>query len=87
MPRQCDVRDPSAALAYLVDCTLATVEDLSTKKSKSKSEYQRQQRIAQAGVDWLVQFVCDWHGTRVAEVIAAGGSVAAWAASKEASHG
>lgn len=87
MPRKCDVRDAGMALAYLVDCTLATVCDMSTKKSRPKHEYQRQQAIAQSGVDWLVQFGCDWHDTRVAEVIASGGSVAAWAASKEAGHG
>lgn len=87
MPRQCDVRDPSAALAYLVDCTLATVAGMAMEKSRPKHEYKRQQAIAQTGVDWLVQFGCDWHDTRVAEVIAAGGSVAAWAVSKEASHG
>lgn len=87
MPRQCDVRDPSAALAYLVDCTLATVADMAMKKSRPKHEYKRQQAIAQSGVDWLVQFGCDWHDTRVAKVIACGGSVAAWAASQEASHG
>lgn len=79
MPRQCDVRDPSAALAYLVDCTLATVEGMAMKKSRAKFEYERQQGIAQAGVDWLISFGCFYADTRVADVVAAGGSVAEWA--------
>lgn len=45
-------RNANEALAYLTECTLATVEDLKMKKSASKSETARQIAIAQKGVDW-----------------------------------
>jgi len=38
---------------YLIDCTLATVEDMCWKKSISKSEFERQCSIAQTGYDFL----------------------------------
>lgn len=37
----------------LTECTLATVEYMCFLKNKSKSEYERQQRIAQEGIDFL----------------------------------
>lgn len=85
MPRKCDVRDPSAALAYLVDCTLATVARMAMKKSRPKHEYARQKSIAQKGIAWLVEFGCEYHSTRVAEVMANPhfGSVDSWAAQWE----
>ena len=72
------VREPGQALAYITDCNLATVSDMARKKSRAKSEYERQIGIAQRGVDWLVAMKVDVAGTRAVEVIAAGG-VAAWA--------
>lgn len=50
------VRTPEQALLYLADCTLATVADMAMKKSKSKSEFQRQIAIAQSAVDWIKSF-------------------------------
>lgn len=73
-----DVRDTSQALAYLTDCTLATVCDLAGKKSKSKSEYARQMAIAQQAIEWGVRMGVDFSKTRAAQVIEVG-TVVAWA--------
>ena len=73
-----DVRNEGQALAYLVDCTLATVCDMAMKKSRVKSEYARQQAIAQTAIHWMDQFCVDYSSTRAKDVKAAG-SVAAWA--------
>lgn len=62
------VRNAGQALAYLTDCTMATVADLAMKKSRSKSEYKRQIGIAQQGVDWLRDFKIDSTSTRVADL-------------------
>lgn len=59
------------ALAYLTECTLATVTDLKMKKSASKSETARQIRIAQIGVDWCNSEKVNTdaiHASRVTEV-------------------
>lgn len=50
------VRTPEQALVYLADCTLATVADMAMRKSKSKSEFQRQIAIAQIAIDWIKDF-------------------------------
>lgn len=73
------VRDASGALAYLTDCTLATVTDLAMKKSASKSELRRQISIAQTAIDWMNQFGVDYSHTRAAKVMALGGNVEIWA--------
>lgn len=85
MPRKCDVRDEASALAYMVDCTLATVCDMAMKKSRPKHEYARQKSMAQIGVNWLVSFKADYHDTRVAQVMSAphSGSVDSWASEIE----
>lgn len=49
------VTNSAGALAYIVDCTLATVSNLASKKSASKYELSRQIEIAQAGIDWVNQ--------------------------------
>ena len=65
------VRTPEQALLYLADCTLATVADMAMKKSKSKSEFQRQISIAQSAVDWIKDFNIEVKiGSRVYEVLA-----------------
>lgn len=76
--RKCDVRTPEQALAYLTDCTLATVCDMAMQKRRAKGKYQRQILIAQTGCDWLFGMKVDYAGTRVEEV-AQSGSVAEWA--------
>jgi len=73
-----EVRDTGQALAYITDCTLATVCDLAGKKSKSKSEYARQMSIAQTAINWGVQMGVDFSKTRAADVLKAG-SVVDWA--------
>ena len=73
------VRDPGMALAYITDCTLATVCDLASKKSRKKYEYERQISIAQRALDWMKCMDVDYSKTRGAQVDLHRGSVAAWA--------
>lgn len=78
--RKDEVSNPNQALAYLTDCTLATVSDLSCKKSASKYETRRQIAMAQQAIDWMRAFEVDVSYTRADEVIEEhGGSVQAWA--------
>lgn len=72
------VRTEGEALAYIVDCTLATVCDMAMKKSRPKGEFDRQMAIAQRGVDWMRQMGVDLSTTRAADVVAAG-TVKEWA--------
>ena len=75
-----NVRNTQDALAYLTDCTLATVCDMAQRKSKSKSEYARQIDIAQAGFHWMHTMKVDLAGTRAEAVMNDfGGSVKKWA--------
>ncbi len=76
MPRDCDVRSAEQALAYLVDCTLATVQDLAMKKCRRQNEYRRQVSIAQKGVIWMKAFGISDPGNRANSI---SGSVADWA--------
>ncbi|RQR65718.1 hypothetical protein DIE18_02445 [Burkholderia sp. Bp9125] len=74
------VRTPEQALAYLTDCTLATVCDLAGKKSRSRSEFERQKSMAQTAIDWMVDMRVDFRGTRAQQVVDSHGrSVDAWA--------
>lgn len=78
--RKDEVRSPSGALAYLVDCQLATVCDLAGKRSHSKGDLRRHISIAQSGVDWMSEFRVNLDGTRADEVVFMhAGSVEAWA--------
>jgi hypothetical protein len=74
-----EVNTPGQALAYLVDCTLATISHMAMLKLRKKSEYERQIAIAQNGVDWMVQMNIDPSTTRAAEIISQGLTVADWA--------
>jgi len=85
--RKNDVCIPSQALAYMTDCTIATVADMAMKKSRSKREYRRQISIAQAGVDWVREMYVDYTETMIVDVVAHGGSVADWARQFEPSRG
>jgi hypothetical protein len=73
------VRDTDGALAYLTDCTLATVTHLASMKSASKSELRRQISIAQMAIDWMNRFGVAYGGTRAEDVMAMGGKVETWA--------
>lgn len=64
-----NVRTPEQALAYIVDCTLATVTSLAMKKSRAKGEFERQMSIAQKGVDWMRQMNIDPTGTRAEDIV------------------
>jgi hypothetical protein len=76
-----DIRTPEQALAYLTDCTLATVSDLAMKKSRPKLEFERQKAMAQTSLDWMVSMKVETRGTRAEKVLREhGGSVDAWAA-------
>ena len=75
------VSNPGEALAYLTDCTLATVQDLAFRARPPKSELARQITIAQLSIDWLRVWKIEPQG-RAVDVIAAGGSVADWIAGK-----
>ena len=71
-----NVRTPEQALAYITDCTLATVVEMAMRKKKSKSEFSRQIAIAQTAIDWMKQMGVDFSTTRAAEI---GGTVKDWA--------
>lgn len=74
------VRTPEQALAYLIDCTLATACDLASKKSAGKYETKRQISIAQAGLDWALAMKIDLTATRACDVVNDyEGSVEKWA--------
>lgn len=77
-----DIRARDQALAYIVDCTLATVADMATKKSRSKHEYSRQISIAQKGVDWIREMGIAGK-TRAQKIIKKGITVEDWAKTYE----
>lgn len=72
------VTNPAQALAYITDCTLATVSKMALLKSKNKAEYNRQIGIAQTSIEWMVKFGVSMAGTRAIDVLKAG-SVEKWA--------
>lgn len=67
------------ALAYIADCTLATVCDMAMKRRRPKHEFDRQISIAQTAIDWMLLFGVDLSSTRAEDVVSAGG-VKEWAA-------
>jgi hypothetical protein len=73
------VKTPEEALAYMLDCTLATVETLAMKKSRTKSEFNRHMSIAQQCLDWAHSMNVDYSHTRGSEVDKFNRSVADWA--------
>lgn len=73
-----NVTTPADALAYITDCTLATVCDMALRKSRPKGEYRRQMAIAQKAIDWMDEMGVDYSGTRAVDVSHAG-SVEQWA--------
>ena len=70
-------------IAYLVDCTLATVATMAMQKRRPKGEYERQKRIAQVGIDQMVAMGISTEYTR-ADEIAGIMSVEEWAKRYEA---
>lgn len=80
MPHIEKVRTVEQALAYITDCTLATVSHMAMHKSRPKGEYKRQIAIAQTAVTWMREMGVDVSGTRAEEISS---SVAEWAAQYE----
>ena len=75
------VHTPADALAYLTDCTLATVCRMAMRKSRPKGEYERQIAIAEAGVQWMIEMGVPRDTYSRAAEVEKFGSVAAWAES------
>lgn len=74
-----DVDSPIQALEYMTECTLATIEQYATKKTRPQAEFNRQIAIAQNGIDWIKRMGHGYKvGGRVAECIASE-SVKTWA--------
>lgn len=68
-------------LAYITECTLATVERLAMAKSPPIGEFNRQCSIAQTGIEMLLQFnlTLPTHG-RLFDIASTHLSVIQWAA-------
>lgn len=47
-----DIKTMQDAYEYILECLLATVAGLSTKKTRNKREYERHISIAQSALDW-----------------------------------
>lgn len=76
------LRDTDDALAYMTECTLATVSDLAGKSRPPKNELSRQISIAQTGIDWVMTFLAAGERCgcgRVQDIIEEGISVQVWA--------
>lgn len=56
MPHGTAVNSMEGALAYLVECNLATVEGLALSKRRGVIEFRRALEIAQKGFDWLADY-------------------------------
>lgn len=68
------------ALAYLLECSLATVAKMAIQKRRPKGEFERQKRIAEQTYLYCKQFNVDISRTRGQEVDAfSGGDVHRWA--------
>jgi hypothetical protein len=74
-----EVRSPADALAYLVDCQLATVCHVVGKRSSAKCDIERHICIAQSGVNWMREYNVSPGGTRAEDVLRLfDGSVESW---------
>jgi hypothetical protein len=75
-----NVHTTGEALAYIVDCTLATVSQMAMRKKPPVGEFNRQISIAQTGVNWIREMNVACGTTRAHSVIASfDGSVEKWA--------
>lgn len=75
-----DVKTEADVIAYMIDCTLATVDTLASKKSRGKHEYQRQKKMAAQAITWARRLGIDLSTTRAKYVIDEyNGDVDAWA--------
>jgi len=70
----------ATALAYLVDCQLATACRVVGKRSSTQYDIRRHIAIPQNGVDWLREYGVNFASTRADDVVRLfGGCVEAWA--------
>lgn len=72
-----EVTNIDQGIAYLLDCTLATVEDFAHKTSATKSELRSQMIIGQTCMDSMDKLGLSYKGTRADKAFGAG-SIAAW---------
>jgi len=63
-----DVGTPEAALVYITDCNLATVDYMATLKNRPKYEFKRQIDIAQKAIWWMQAFKVDFSTTRAQDI-------------------
>jgi hypothetical protein len=77
-----NLHDAGEALAFMTECTLATVSDLASMSRPKKSELKRQISIAQTGIDWVKTITKPGRKigcSRVSEIIDGDMSVETWA--------
>lgn len=74
-----DVRTVGQAMAYLLDCAMATVESMAMTKSRKKGEYARQIAIAQTHYDWCRQFGVSVDTTRASDLPKHDHCIRSWA--------
>ena len=74
-----NIRTTEQMLAYITDCTLATVADMASKKSWSKHEYKRQKTIAQIAIGWMDRNNIDMADTRARDIEKGPDGVDRWA--------
>lgn len=76
------IRNEQEALAFMAECTLATVCHMAGLSRPNRSELRRQIAIAQTGVDWCrtIEAIKDMRGVvRVQDIIERKISVEDWA--------
>lgn len=66
--RKDQIRSPEQACTYLMDCVMATVDDLSMTKSRTKSYYQPQLRFAQQVLESMKHLFISLEHTRADKV-------------------
>lgn len=82
-----NIRDTRDALAYMVSCTLASVERLATLKKPPPGEFKRQISIAQFGCEHLQYAKYDMHSDSRLKAVVYAGSVEKYAAAIRAEMG
>lgn len=79
------ITSPELALVYMIDSTLATAGTMALHRERTKHEFDRQIKLAQQGITWLLQMnIPAPRYSRVEEVLRDyGGSVDSWVESFE----
>lgn len=66
--RKENVKTPEEALAYLADCTLATIEEILCYKNVNKTQLERHISIAETNMQFCHMFNCNVTGTRASDI-------------------